>query len=184
MLSGGPATISAAICRQVAPATKIMTAAMKPKVSIVPRSGWRKISAAGTPTTASTLATDRHVSGMSTADSTEAITYRLDDDGMFYWALEPGDYSLLGYYWEKDQVRRSGYFGAGFSVPETGGDTYLGSIELGGAKVLILTDGLNEVVHLSGRNLPHVQVRAFGVGVTAAPHPPPILAEMKPGGTR
>jgi large subunit ribosomal protein L4 len=39
---------------------------------------------------------------------------------------------------------------------------YLGSIELGGAKVLILTDGLNEFVHLSGRNLPHVQVRAFG----------------------
>ena len=64
------------------------------------------------------------------ADSTEAITYRLDDDGMFYWALEPGDYSLLGFYWEKDQTRRSGHFGADFSVPETGGDTYLGSIEL------------------------------------------------------
>ncbi|MBT8335477.1 MAG: 50S ribosomal protein L4 [Gemmatimonadetes bacterium] len=39
---------------------------------------------------------------------------------------------------------------------------YLASIELGGAKVLVLTDGLSEAVHLSARNLPHVEVRAFG----------------------
>ena len=39
---------------------------------------------------------------------------------------------------------------------------YLASIDLGGAKVLVLTDGLSEAVHLSARNMPHVEVRAFG----------------------
>jgi large subunit ribosomal protein L4 len=39
---------------------------------------------------------------------------------------------------------------------------YLASIELGGSKVLVLTDGLSETVHLSARNMPHVEVRAFG----------------------
>jgi hypothetical protein len=69
------------------------------------------------------------------AGSTEAITYRLDDDGMFYWALEPGDYSLLGYHWSKDQTWRTGHFGAEFSVPATGEGTYLGSIELRSIRV-------------------------------------------------
>lgn len=39
---------------------------------------------------------------------------------------------------------------------------YLESIELGGRKVLILTDGLKEAVYLSSRNLPSVEVRTFG----------------------
>ena len=61
---------------------------------------------------------------------TDAFTYRLDDDGMFYWALEPGDYTLLGYHWTQGQSQRTGYFGAEFQVPDSGGDVYLGSIEL------------------------------------------------------
>jgi hypothetical protein len=64
------------------------------------------------------------------AGSKDAITYRLDEDGMFYWALAPGDYTLLGYHWTKDQAQRTGYFGADFEVPAEGGDVYLGSIEL------------------------------------------------------
>lgn len=39
---------------------------------------------------------------------------------------------------------------------------YLKSIELGGAKVLLLTDGIKHTLHLSARNLPNVQVRQFG----------------------
>jgi large subunit ribosomal protein L4 len=39
---------------------------------------------------------------------------------------------------------------------------YLENIELGGRKVLILTDGRKDAVHLSARNLPTVQVRPFG----------------------
>jgi large subunit ribosomal protein L4 len=39
---------------------------------------------------------------------------------------------------------------------------YLGSVELSGAKVLLLTDGTRDTVYLSARNLPEVEVRAFG----------------------
>jgi large subunit ribosomal protein L4 len=39
---------------------------------------------------------------------------------------------------------------------------YLAQIELGGRKILLLTDGVNQNVYLSGRNLPEVEVQAFG----------------------
>jgi len=39
---------------------------------------------------------------------------------------------------------------------------YLAQIDLAGKKVLILTDGTKENVYLSGRNMPHVEVQAFG----------------------
>ena len=39
---------------------------------------------------------------------------------------------------------------------------YLSGIELGGRKVLVLTDGYDDAVYLSARNLQHVEVRAFG----------------------
>lgn len=39
---------------------------------------------------------------------------------------------------------------------------YLGAIELGGRKVLLLTHGTREVIYLSARNLQEVEVRAFG----------------------
>jgi large subunit ribosomal protein L4 len=48
-------------------------------------------------------------------------------------------------------------------APSTGGlRRFLASIELGGAKVLMLTDGLRTPVYLSGRNLPRVKVEVFG----------------------
>lgn len=39
---------------------------------------------------------------------------------------------------------------------------YLAGIELGGRKVLVLTDGTRDAVYLSARNLSEVEVRAFG----------------------
>jgi len=39
---------------------------------------------------------------------------------------------------------------------------YLATIEVGGRKVLILTDGVKENVYLSARNMPHVEVQPFG----------------------
>lgn len=50
-----------------------------------------------------------------------------------------------------------------FEGPKTGQlRDYLSLIELGGSKVLVLTDGVNENLYLSGRNLPNVEVRPFG----------------------
>jgi len=61
-------------------------------------------------------------------DTSEAISYRLDKDGAFFWALEPGEYTLLGYHWQNLQTQRWGDIHATFTVPEGGPDTYLGSI--------------------------------------------------------
>lgn len=51
----------------------------------------------------------------------------------------------------------------GMEAPKTAAlRDYLGGIEMGGQKVLILTDGVNENLRLSGRNLPPVKVLPFG----------------------
>ena len=52
----------------------------------------------------------------------------------------------------------------GFSIEAPKTRTLVGMLEAAGAtgNVLILTDGLNSNVYLSGRNLPGVQVRPFG----------------------
>lgn len=39
---------------------------------------------------------------------------------------------------------------------------YLATIELGGKKVLILTDGVNDNAYRSGRNMPKVEIQPFG----------------------
>ena len=61
-------------------------------------------------------------------DTDEAITYRLDKDGMFFWALEPGEYTLLGYLWLDGGLQRTGGIDTTFEVPAVGGDVYLGTI--------------------------------------------------------
>lgn len=51
----------------------------------------------------------------------------------------------------------------GFEAPKTATlRSYLAGIELDGRKVLILTDGVNENLYLSARNVPGVEVRPFG----------------------
>jgi len=62
-------------------------------------------------------------------ETNEAITYKLADDGVFFWALPPGEYMLLGYIWRDDVSTRTGRIATTFSVPESGSDTYIGSIE-------------------------------------------------------
>ena len=61
-------------------------------------------------------------------DSTEAITYRLDKDGNFFWALEPGEYKLIGYHWANEGIQQTGNLDLTFVVAESGNDTYLGNI--------------------------------------------------------
>lgn len=62
-------------------------------------------------------------------DTNEAMSYKLAEDGVFFWALPPGDYTLLGYVWHDDVSQRSGRIGMSFNVPESGEDIYIGSIE-------------------------------------------------------
>ncbi len=71
-------------------------------------------------------------------DSNEATTYKLAKDGQFYWSLPPGEYTLLGYHWQDLQAQRTGYIGVRFSVPETGPDVYLGTIEFHGNAVFLV----------------------------------------------
>lgn len=66
------------------------------------------------------------------SNSNEAITYKLDKEGKFFWALPTDDYTLLGYIWDSDTGRRTGHIGADFSSPEPGADAYIGSIVLRG----------------------------------------------------
>lgn len=50
-----------------------------------------------------------------------------------------------------------------FDAPKTARvRDYFAGIELGGRKILLLTDGMNEGVYLSARNLQEVEVRVFG----------------------
>jgi hypothetical protein len=71
-------------------------------------------------------------------DSNEAISYKLDKEGKFFWSLPPGEYTLLGYIWDTDTGQRSGHIGAGFSVPEPGVDAYIGTIVFRGNMVFLI----------------------------------------------
>lgn len=64
----------------------------------------------------------------------KAISYDLSNEGEFYWPLAPGRYLLLGYHWQKGTEKRSGDIRAEFTVPDTGQDVYIGSIEFRGNK--------------------------------------------------
>lgn len=72
------------------------------------------------------------------ADSNEAFSYKLDDDGVFYWELEPGEYTVIGYNWQHLQTTKKGHIGRSFVVPESGGDVYLGTIRFSGNKFILL----------------------------------------------
>jgi hypothetical protein len=64
------------------------------------------------------------------ADAQKAFNYVVPKkgDGVFYWALEPGNYLLLGFTIPFGGVLTN-YIGAEFQVPESGGDIYIGSIQ-------------------------------------------------------
>ncbi len=70
-------------------------------------------------------------------DSNEAFNYRVDKDGQFYWALEPGAYRMLGYVWQDANEKRSGDIEATFVVPDEGGDQYLGALEFRGNELML-----------------------------------------------
>ena len=67
-------------------------------------------------------------------DSDEAITAPVTEDGRFYWPLEPGRYTLLGWAWVEGGNRRTGPISGTFTVPSTGEDVYVGDMVIAGSK--------------------------------------------------
>ncbi len=64
---------------------------------------------------------------------------------------------MLGYYWQDLQATRTGHLGASFSVPETGADAYLGTIEFRGSEVLLVPqfqDRFEEITKLYDARFP------------------------------
>jgi len=90
-------------------------------------------------------------------DSNEAITYRLGKEGVFYWTLPPGEYTLLGYFWQNLQTERSGHIGTSFRVPDAGPDVYVGSIEFHGNVALLvprIEDRFDQIAALYDKKFP------------------------------
>lgn len=63
-------------------------------------------------------------------DSNQAITYKIDEDGIFYWNLAPGEYQLLGFRFQKGSASKVGIVGASFTVPEDADAVYIGDITI------------------------------------------------------
>ena len=110
-------------------------------------------------------------------DTSEAITYRLAKDGVFYWTLPPGEYTLLGYHWQDLQAQRTGYIGARFRVPESGSDAYLGTIEFRGnvfSLVPHFQDRFDQIVELYNAKFPDRQ----GTAVKQLMAPPQLVGSF------
>jgi hypothetical protein len=82
-------------------------------------------------------------------DSDQAITYRIDEDGIFYWNLAPGDYQLLGFRYQKGNASQVGVVGGEFTVPEDSEAVYIGNIKIDmmkGRYVTVVEDKTDELV--------------------------------------
>jgi len=63
-------------------------------------------------------------------DSNHAMTYQINDDGMFYLSLNPGEYQLLGFRFQKDTKSRVGTINGTFNVPADSEAIYIGNITI------------------------------------------------------
>jgi hypothetical protein len=110
------------------------------------------------------------------SDSNEAITYKLDNEGKFFWSLPAGEYTLLGYIWDTDTGQRTGRIAADFSAPQPGTAAYIGTVVFRGNLVFlvpIVEDKFEELATLYDAKFPDRRG-------TAARQ---LLEERKPFGT-
>jgi len=87
----------------------------------------------------------------------EAITYKLDKEGKFFWTLPTGEYLLLGYIWDTDIGQRTGRIGTTFQSPDAGTSTYIGSIVFRGNIVFLIPgfeDKFDEIAALHDERFP------------------------------
>lgn len=83
-------------------------------------------------------------------DTNQAITYKLDEDGIFYWNLAPGDYQLLGFRYQKGSSSQVGVVGGSFTVPEDTEAVYIGHIKINmvkGRYITVVEDKTDELIN-------------------------------------
>lgn len=61
--------------------------------------------------------------------STEGMPYKIGGDGSFYWGLDPGDYTILGFEL-LERGKQSGRIGATFTVSEGAKSIYIGTLKV------------------------------------------------------
>ena len=71
--------------------------------------------------------------------SNKTMTYQINDDGMFYFSLNPGEYQLLGFRFQKDAASLVGGIGGVFTVPEESQAIYIGNISIDMVKGAYIT---------------------------------------------
>jgi hypothetical protein len=111
------------------------------------------------------------------AGSDEATTYTLTKDGVFFWTLPPGEYTLLGYAWHDHQTQRTGSIGSEFVVPEAGADSYLGSIEFHWDEIFLVPrveDRFDEISNIYDARFPGRK----GTTVRQLLEPPPPIGNF------
>lgn len=82
-------------------------------------------------------------------NSNQAMTYQIDEDGIFYWSLAPGDYQLLGFRFQKGASSQVGIVGGSFSVPEDTEAMYIGNIIINmmkGRYITVVDDKTDEMI--------------------------------------
>lgn len=92
--------------------------------------------------------------------STKVMTYIVKGDGSFYWTLEPGDYTILGFELLKAGRVRGGRIGATFTVSERTKSIYIGNLKVvmeKGRYVVLIEDGYSAAVESFKNRFPKAQ---------------------------
>lgn len=82
-------------------------------------------------------------------DSNKAITYTIDEDGIFYWSLAPGEYQLLAFRYQKGSSSQIGVVGGSFTVPHDVDAMYIGNITINmvkGRYITVVEDKSKELI--------------------------------------
>jgi len=99
-------------------------------------------------------------------DTNKALTYQLSDDGDFFWNLNPGEYTVLGYRMLLGSRSRSGRLWYSFKVPTEPQSIYLGKIRIdmqGGRYKAHLEDDFNSMETLFEQRYPNAKQPTKGL---------------------
>ena len=90
-------------------------------------------------------------------EGSQAITYQINDDGVFFWNLAPGDYELSGFRCQKGALSQVGIVAGSFTVPEDADAIYIGNIQLTlvrGRHFTVIEDKADQLTTVYQRKFP------------------------------